>query len=102
MHGTETTPWPLLLPLRAAGVTGDTSVAGHVPLTRSLACGTDACPRASRTSPAAATSSQAAMATQITPRLRGCMKLRPAALPNDRVATPYMPIGKTTVHSADS
>ena len=43
--------------------------------------------------PGAATSSHAAMATQSTPRLRGSMKLRPSALPNDRVATPYMPIG---------
>lgn len=27
------------------------------------------------------------------------MKLRPAAVPNDGVATLYLPLGKTTVHS---
>src|SRR5215470_2668132 len=58
--------------------------------------------RASRASPAAATSSQAATATQSTARLQGSMKPIPAALPNDKVATLYIPIGKTTVHSAGS
>jgi len=45
---------------------------------------------------------QAATATQSMNRLRGAMNARPAALPNDSVATLYMPSGKTTLQSVGS
>jgi hypothetical protein len=35
-------------------------------------------------------------------RLMGSMKLRWATLPNDNVATLYMPRGKTTLHRVGS
>jgi len=58
--------------------------------------------RASRARNATATIAQAATATQSMNRLRGSMNLRWATLPNDSVATLYMPRGKTTLHSVGS
>ena len=45
---------------------------------------------------------QAVMATQSMNRLRGSMNARWATLPNDSVATLYMPRGKTTLQSVGS
>ena len=59
-------------------------------------------PRASRYKKAAATATQAATDTQNMNRASGSMKLRLATLPNDSVATLYMPSGKTTLHSVGS
>ena len=42
------------------------------------------------------------MATQSMNRPRGSMNLRWATLPNDKVATLYMPSGKTTLHGVGS
>ena len=51
---------------------------------------------------ATATATQAATATQSRNRPSGSMKLRWATLPNDNVATLYMPSGKTTLQSVGS
>ena len=56
-------------------------------------------PRASRYRNAAATATQAATDTQNMNLASGSMKLSPATLPKDSVATLYMPSGKTTLHS---
>ena len=45
---------------------------------------------------------QAATATQSMNRLRGAMNARPAAVPDDSVATLHMPSGQTTLQSAGS
>jgi hypothetical protein len=50
----------------------------------------------------AVTASQAARATQNMKRLSGSMKVSPVARPNIKVATLYMPSGKTTLHSVGS
>jgi hypothetical protein len=51
---------------------------------------------------AMATNIHTTTATQIMNRLSGPMKLRPATFPNDRVATLYMPKGKTMLHRVGS
>ena len=51
---------------------------------------------------AAATATHAATATQSMNRLRGSINARWAALPNDSVATLYMPRVKTTLQSVGS
>ena len=56
----------------------------------------------SRTTKATATAVQAATATQSMNRLMGSMKLRWVTLPNDNVATLYMPSGETTLQSVGS